>query len=94
MSPVHKRFPDLDDRTFAVAFVSLFMQIIGVLQSPYAFGPTWSPFEALAEMAMPPASQIKEKKDRSNPQDSASESDEPKKAKRTKRKNKNKPKKA
>jgi hypothetical protein len=34
----------LDDRTFAVVFVSLFMQIMGILQIPAFLGPSFSPF--------------------------------------------------
>ena len=34
----------LDERTFAMAFVAFFMQISGLLQLPYFFGPSYSPF--------------------------------------------------
>jgi hypothetical protein len=34
----------LDDRTFAMVFVSLFMQIMGILQIPAFLGPSFSPF--------------------------------------------------
>lgn len=34
----------LDDKTFAIAFVSLFMQIMGILQIPAFLGPSFSPF--------------------------------------------------
>ena len=35
----------LDERTFAVAYVSLFMQITGLLQLPQFWGPDYSPFD-------------------------------------------------
>lgn len=34
----------LDDRMFAAVFVSLFMQVMGILQMPAFLGPTFSPF--------------------------------------------------
>jgi hypothetical protein len=34
----------LDDRTFAMVFVALFMQIVGFLQFPELLGPSFSPF--------------------------------------------------
>lgn len=34
----------LDEATFAAVFVSLFMQIMGLLQMPDFFGPSFSPF--------------------------------------------------
>lgn len=34
----------LDEATFAAAFVSLFMQIMGLLQMPDFLGPSFSPF--------------------------------------------------
>jgi len=34
----------LDDKTFAAVFVSLFMQIMGILQIPAFLGPSFSPF--------------------------------------------------
>lgn len=37
----------LDDRTFAIALVSLFMQIMGICQMPHFFGPSFSPFVIL-----------------------------------------------
>lgn len=39
-----KDLSGLDDRTFAVVFVSLFMQVIGLLQLPAFLGPTFTPF--------------------------------------------------
>lgn len=45
---VHTYVPQLqgglDDRTFAIAFVSLFMQIVGILHMPIFLGPNFSPF--------------------------------------------------
>lgn len=38
------KFFDLDDKTFACAFVSLFMQIMGILQMPEFLGPSFTPF--------------------------------------------------
>ena len=35
----------LDEQTFAVAYVSLFMQITGLLQLPHFWGPAYSPFD-------------------------------------------------
>ena len=35
---------ELDDKTFATAFVSLFMQVMGILQIPAFLGPHFSPF--------------------------------------------------
>lgn len=35
----------LDDETFACAFVSLFMQVMGILQMPEFFGPSFTPFQ-------------------------------------------------
>jgi len=40
-------FLGLDDATFATAFVSLFMQIMGILQMPEVLGPSFSPFGSL-----------------------------------------------
>jgi hypothetical protein len=37
---------NVDDKTFAMCFVSLFMQIVGILQIPTLLGPSFSPFEA------------------------------------------------
>ena len=34
----------LDDDTFATAFVSLFMQVMGILQLPEFLGPSFTPF--------------------------------------------------
>jgi len=34
----------LDDKTFATTFVSLFMQVMGILQIPAFLGPHFSPF--------------------------------------------------
>mmetsp|Transcript_40335 Transcript_40335/g.121520 ORF Transcript_40335/g.121520 Transcript_40335/m.121520 type:complete len:309 (-) Transcript_40335:328-1254(-) len=34
----------LDDKTFAIAFVNLFMQVVGILQLPDLLGPGFSPF--------------------------------------------------
>jgi hypothetical protein len=34
-----------DDKTFAGLFVSIFMQVTGLLQLPNFYGPTFSPFE-------------------------------------------------
>lgn len=36
----------LDESTFAAVFVSLFMQIVGILQMPRFLGPGFSPFSA------------------------------------------------
>jgi len=36
----------LDDLSFGMCFVSLFMQITGILQMPVFLGPSWSPFYA------------------------------------------------
>lgn len=95
MSPIHALFPDVDDRTFAIAFVSLFMQVIGMMQTPFVFGATWSPFEALGNLVSPPVSEAAvETNIKSNPQeDLASDEDEAptkKKSKRSKSKNKKK----
>ena len=35
----------LDEQTFAVAYVGLFMQITGILQLPHFWGPAYSPFD-------------------------------------------------
>lgn len=37
----------LDDKTFAVCFVGVFMQVMGTLQLPAFLGPSFSPFGAL-----------------------------------------------
>ena len=36
----------VDDDTFATAFVSLFMQVMGILQLPEFLGPSFTPFGA------------------------------------------------
>jgi hypothetical protein len=36
----------LDDRTFAIVVVSMFLQIVGILQLPNFLGGSWSPFTA------------------------------------------------
>jgi len=41
--PISKIF-DLDDKTFALAYVSLFMQVVGILQMPQFLGPSFTPF--------------------------------------------------
>uniref|UniRef100_A0A7S3L5W6 Uncharacterized protein n=1 Tax=Amphora coffeiformis TaxID=265554 RepID=A0A7S3L5W6_9STRA len=41
--PIAKMF-DLDDKTFALAYVSLFMQVTGILQMPQFLGPSFTPF--------------------------------------------------
>ena len=35
----------MDDRTFAIVFVSLFMQVMGILRLPQFLGPSFSPFD-------------------------------------------------
>jgi hypothetical protein len=36
----------LNDRTFAIVVVSMFMQIVGILQLPNFLGGSWNPFAA------------------------------------------------
>lgn len=43
----------LDDRTFATAFVSLFMQIMGILQIPAFLGPSFTPFTSSHKILNP-----------------------------------------
>ena len=43
MFPEAVRF-GLDEQTFAAVFVSIFMQIVGILQMPAFMGPKFSPF--------------------------------------------------
>lgn len=51
MAPLQALIPGLeDDRTFAMAFVSLFMQVTGILQLPAFLGPSFSPFIAIKDM--------------------------------------------
>ena len=42
--PIAKIFGGMDDKTFACCFVSLFMQITGILQMPHFLGPSFTPF--------------------------------------------------
>ena len=42
--PIAKLFGGMDDKTFACCFVSLFMQITGILQMPQFLGPSFTPF--------------------------------------------------
>ena len=96
MTPVHALFPNVDDRTFAIAFASLFMQVTGILQTPFFLGASWSPFEdvknALIIPAAEPAPVLKESEEKikSNPQDSSLSDDDVPKKKKKKRKNKQK----
>ena len=41
------RIADIDDEMFAIVAVSLFMQVIGILQMPHFLGPSFNPFAAL-----------------------------------------------
>ena len=41
--PIAKIF-ELDDKTFALSYVSLFMQVTGILQMPQFLGPSFTPF--------------------------------------------------
>jgi hypothetical protein len=98
MSPVHALFPDVDDRTFAIAFVSLFMQITGYLQTPYVFGPSWSPFETLGNIFITPATEkgmevtksLAEKVEKNPQEDSISDDDAIKNKKSKSKKSKSK----
>jgi hypothetical protein len=55
ISPVQDLIPGVDDnRTFAVAFVSLFMQVVGLLQLPVFLGPSFSPFVAFHNLINSP----------------------------------------
>lgn len=54
MSPVHGLFPDMDDKTFAVMLVSLFMQVITILQMPAFLGPSFNPFTMIGDLIIAP----------------------------------------
>ena len=43
-------FPFLDDRTFAFVMVGIFMQVMGMLQTPALLGPSFSPFNAIGSL--------------------------------------------
>lgn len=48
LAPIQEMTPGVDDeRTFAIAFVSLFMQIVGILQLPQFLGSSFSPFVSI-----------------------------------------------
>lgn len=50
-SPVQDLTPGVaDEATFAKAFVSLFMQVVGILQLPIFLGPSFSPFNELHKL--------------------------------------------
>ena len=44
---IHHHQMDMNDEMFAIVTVSVFMQIIGILQMPHFLGPSFNPFEAL-----------------------------------------------
>jgi predicted alpha/beta superfamily hydrolase len=44
------RLADLEDRTFAIVFVSLCVQIVGILQLPEFLGSSFSPFRAVPNL--------------------------------------------
>jgi hypothetical protein len=44
VNPIQPSSFDVDDATFMTAFVSLFMQIMGILQMPQFLGPAFTPF--------------------------------------------------
>lgn len=64
MSPVQGLFPDLEERAFAVAFVSLFMQVIAILQMPMFFGGSFSPFVALHNLVNAPLNAVLSKEEK------------------------------
>ena len=54
MSPVHGLFPDLDDKMFAMMLVSLFMQVVTILQLPAFLGPSFNPFTMIGDLISAP----------------------------------------
>jgi len=56
LAPVQALLPGVDDRTFAIASVSLFMQVVGVLQLPAFLGGSFSPFVAIHNLINSPVS--------------------------------------
>ena len=54
MSPLHGMFPDMDDKTFAVMLVSLFMQVVTILQLPSFLGPSFNPFTMIGDLIITP----------------------------------------
>ena len=56
LAPVQALLPGVEDRAFAIASVSLFMQVVGVLQLPAFLGGSFSPFVAIHNMVSSPLS--------------------------------------
>jgi hypothetical protein len=44
----YKKLFDMDEKTFAMCFVSFFMQVMGILQIPSILGPSFTPFQGFA----------------------------------------------
>ena len=66
LAPVQELVPGVDDeRAFATAFVSLFMQMAGILQLPAFLGPSFSPFVSVHNLINAPLNAVLPGKDNS-----------------------------
>ena len=65
LAPAQELFPSVDERSLAIAFVSLFMQITGILQLPAFLGPSFSPFVTLHNLINAPLNAVLPEKETS-----------------------------